>query len=156
MQLPGWPEIVTTLEHEANLKHPAYDGSLPERLEVVYRALKVKPFQQALRQSLLCSLATSVIKAALQYAPLPDPVPIQVRQLARLGTLANPIVNFNIETLTSSVIASPGGPFWIKCFTPPVPALGYRFDEVLDRQTLRVIIDTFIIVMVPWRFLVFV
>jgi hypothetical protein len=56
---------------------------------------------------------------AREFALKTDIIPHAVRQIARLGTLPNPIVNFNLELWTSWTIAGGGhGPFVVRSFIP--------------------------------------
>lgn len=115
-----WEQFVERLENISKLKVSDFKCSLPKRLEVVQSKLGREMFQKAVRTTLILSLVNSVISIAKQYSS-PFTIPPAVQQIACLGTLANSIVSFNIESITSFLLAKPGGPYLIKVFLPPVP-----------------------------------
>jgi len=58
----------------------------------------------------LYSAFRGFVVQALDFAKAEDFVPVHIRSVAALGQLANPIVSFNIEPLSSIILARPGGP----------------------------------------------
>lgn len=112
---PGWHELTIELERKANI-YLTNSVEFPERIEAAQRILGHIDFQKVIREQVLVPLAKSIISLAEKN----DQVPTEVVQVACLGSLANHIVNFNIESITSSLIAGPGGAYSIKSFQPPV------------------------------------
>jgi hypothetical protein len=115
---PGWKELVETLEDAAQLQSPSFSCSFQERLEAVRNKLGRKVFQKKIRK-LLTQLANGII-ALGNVNKNKFKIPAEVIQIASLGVLANQIVNFNLETITSALLASPTGPYKIKSFEPPI------------------------------------
>jgi hypothetical protein len=106
--IPGWKALVEELEKSAGLQPPKFETDFPSRIEVCLRKLNRNTFQSQLRSTILHRLAQAIVEGQDTHK---TNVPEQARELAHLGSLANPIVNFNIEMLTSNAIAAPGG-FW--------------------------------------------
>lgn len=123
LAIPMWHELTEHLEGEAHLQPLEIEVSFPERIERVHRRLGVREFQAILRTKILNGLADSILCATLKrLAGGKEPIPQEARQIAKLGHLANPIVNFNIEPLTSLSLACAGGPCSIKSYVHPAPA----------------------------------
>lgn len=125
-RVPDWNVLTAKLEEAAGLTPPAGSHlSLPERLEVALRKVGREAFQKELRRCTLDALALAVLDAADQRKHHTDSaiVPPQAGQIARLGYGANPIVNFNIEHLTSIALAAHrrGHGIQLKAFSPPLP-----------------------------------
>lgn len=119
-KVPTWAALAENLELAAELDHQS-DLSLPERLDLVLHALGRERFQRELRERIYDPLARSLLEAARTCGKnQADPIPREVRQLARLGARANPIVNFNVEPMTSLLLGG-AEPHAIRCFVPPVP-----------------------------------
>ncbi len=118
----GWASLTEALEARAGVIKPddTWNASLPERLDVCLRALGRDRFQAALREQVCKKLSGNIVEAAVRYT-IDGIVPTNVVQLARLGALANPIVNFNIETFSSWALGFPNGPCRVQCFRPPTP-----------------------------------
>lgn len=118
--VPGWAEVVDRLEREAGLSPPR---GIPytDRIERCLRALGRVNFQRHLRAAVFRPLAEATIKLAEAYTTRVPSLPTAVRQLAHLGALANPVVNFNVETTTSRLTVDPSGRSNIRCFGPSVP-----------------------------------
>ncbi len=119
VRTPSWPQLVEKLESDAELKSPNFVCSFPERLGVVNTKLGRVKFQKELRKAIIVPLADSIIHSAQQFLPSFS-VPPAAKQIGCLGTLASSIVNFNIESITSILLAKPSGPYSIKAFQPPV------------------------------------
>lgn len=121
-----WKNIVEKLESAAGIKCPDFETDYPTRIEVCLRHLKRPKFQSLLREEILGYLAKAIVEGQkVHKARLPE----QARQLAHLGTKANPIVNFNIESLTSQAIAAPGGPWRVLPFNSGHGHGGQRKSE---------------------------
>ncbi len=117
---PSWEELVKELEVRAELVSPDFDCSFTERLEVVKSKLGRALFQKELRKTIIIPLTESVAQIAKNFSE-PFSMPPAAKQIACLGTVANSIVNFNIESITSVLLAKPSGPYQIKVFQPLVP-----------------------------------
>ena len=117
----GWAQLCNGLEDLAHINGAGAD--YPQRLDACFNALGRFQFQNEVRNSILHSLCDTVISAARRHIDPDDCVPTEVKQLAALGALANPIVSFNVETLTSIAIAHSGGPYSFRTFTPPLDEL---------------------------------
>ena len=119
--VPGWPALVQSLESSAKLAaHPA-DMTHPERIERCLAELRRLSFQRHLRTAIVQPLSAAIASMADSHADASDVVPRSVRQLAHLGALANPIVNFNIEQTTSHLVADAMGFAAVKSFRVSVP-----------------------------------
>ena len=89
-KVPTWAALAENLELAAELDHQS-DLSLPERLDLVLHALGRERFQRELRERIYDPLARSLLEAARTCGKnQSDPIPREVRQLARLGARANP------------------------------------------------------------------
>ena len=120
--VPGWGVVVDHLEAAAGLKPPpGTESKFTDRIERCLRALRRVEFQRALRGEIVRPLAEAIVKLANEHVSKTPCLPDPVRRLAHLGSLANPIVNFNVETTTSRLIADPSGHSNIRCFVPSVP-----------------------------------
>lgn len=123
--VPFWRDLADILEAKADLRQLCANASqlsFPQRLERVHRALGFVKFQAALRETILGRLANSILVASSKLSSQGLlPIPARARQLAKLGYLANPIVDFNVETLTSLALACAGGPTSVKAFEHPSP-----------------------------------
>jgi hypothetical protein len=118
---PLWSELVQDLENQAKMAPHAVNLSFPDRLDLVLHALGRARFQKELRHRTHDPLANGLLEAARTCGKnASDPLPPEVRRIAKLGARANPIVNFNIEVMTSSLLGG-SEPHAIKCFVPPVP-----------------------------------
>lgn len=115
--VPTWNALVADIERDAGLVPPT-DAAFPDRLERALRKLGRARFQAQLRTRVLEPAASAVVGAARTALDGGTIIPEVARDLAALGQLANPIVNFNIESLTSELVARPAGPVRISPFTP--------------------------------------
>src|ERR1035441_8545045 len=117
---PNWSDLAKQMEEEAQLTPLNANLSFPDRFERMRRARGFEWFQSKLREKVLCRLSASVTEATSDLCRESRyPVSREGQQLAKLGRLANPVVNFNLETITSLAIARSGGPCSIKCFAHP-------------------------------------
>jgi len=117
--LPLWPELIDNLQAETTINN--LKGEYPDQLLQLLNIVGRTRFQRYLRENILEQLSKSIIQQAKTHTTPEECVPASVRQIAHLGMLANPIVNFNIETITSNLLAGPGGPYEVKYFTPDIP-----------------------------------
>lgn len=125
--LLGWETLVTELEHAIEAPPHPEGSEYPDRLDFCLRRLGRLEFQRLVKVSIYDALVDRIVKAAKSHNKLADPIPFQIEQIARLGMLANPIVNFNIEALTSEALA---GPHCLRCFqAPTMPDLPLRIDR---------------------------
>lgn len=120
--IPSWATLVERLEHDAGLVPPP-GVAYPERLSICSDFMGQIKFQRALRKHLVHELANALIQAKTD---LGAEVPAQVRQIAQLGCMANPCINFNIEVFTSMSLLDSWGPWKLLAFTPPVPGASPR------------------------------
>lgn len=127
----NWPELVALMQSEGgmphNLRRP-YQSRLQECLDL----LKQDRFQRILREQILNKLC-SIINSSSCLDP-----PNELRQIAQLGLMANPIVNFNIEHLTSFALAMPGGPCATRCLRKD-PKLHYVQNFSVQGRPQRLI-----------------
>lgn len=112
-----WNKLVTDAESEARIT-PNSGSDYPTRLDASAKILGIDRFQKIIRKSVIDPLYHSIIKSIKERLANNDfSVPENVRQLAAIGRFANTIINFNIEILTSIIIAEPQGPYRMRFFT---------------------------------------
>jgi len=109
--VPDWGGLTNDLERAAGLEA---DGqatrSNPERLDACAENLGIDVFRRTVSRRIYGDLCLQLARFAHgERGGFGEP-PDVAWQLGALGWLANPIVNFNVETLTSHLIARPGGP----------------------------------------------
>jgi hypothetical protein len=102
--VPGWAEVVKKLELGAGLCDPPSGLPFADRIERCLGAMRRLDFQRKLRGLVVRPLAKALVDAANVRTEGLDVLPASVRQIAHLGTIANPIVNFNVETLSSQLV----------------------------------------------------
>jgi hypothetical protein len=124
--VPLWEELTRELETEAGLG-PGERRDLPSRLDCCRSAIGDKRFRHHLRRRYLTELAAAILLQANDHVGREEYVPAPVWALASLGQQANPIVSFNIEPLSSLLLARPAGPMRL-CFQrqldQPTPSWG--------------------------------
>lgn len=133
-----WRKFVEDLEAELQLAPPPDGATFPERLEACSRHIQLHEFQIRLRRAFLTPTAEAVVASAKQYG---GQVPPSFGQISKLGRYANPIVNFNIEHMTSRALASAHGPMAIRTFVPVVPGgttAEFRFESGLESVDVEV------------------
>jgi hypothetical protein len=113
---PSWGNLISALECEAGV-NPPNGIDFAARLDIVQEKLGRAKFQRQLRLKVLQPTASALIKAWEKNRKKP---PSEVCALAHLGFLVNPIVNFNIETLSSQALMVGSGPWHPVVFHPPV------------------------------------
>jgi hypothetical protein len=89
---PTWDEVARRFEDAAGM--PPGEGDFPKRLEECLKALGRARFQKEVRAATLAPLCDAVLRAGRRYQDPAHCVPPEVRQIAALGALANPIANF--------------------------------------------------------------
>lgn len=127
IRVPGWEDLTKLLEEEVRkartcgLPKPN-SQSFPDRLQVCYNELGAPTFNKILRKMYYTNLCVALLKEAEhltsnQSSSTTDAdssnlltLPLNLRQVAALGQLANPVVSFNIESLSSFMLARPLGP----------------------------------------------
>jgi hypothetical protein len=107
--VPLWDQLTTELEAAARIATNVHDD-FPTRLDRCLDTLGEDRFRGWLRERYYTQLADAILSQASECVLSDDFVPEPVRGLAALGQLANPIVSFNIEPLSSILLARPGGP----------------------------------------------
>lgn len=123
--VPTWKKLVQELEQEVQVKNE-YPESLdiadfdyPERLTIIFKQMGRYEFAVAIRKKILEQLAIAILKNAEDHLQTND-LPLEFKQVAILGNLANPIVNFNVETLSSCALAGvKNQDFCLKVFKIP-------------------------------------
>jgi hypothetical protein len=108
-RVPMWAELVDELETMASLKVKD-GGDMPARLEVCLEAVGEAAFRSFLRRRYYTELSTAILQLASEALCTNDPLPKHLKSLAALGQLANPIVSFNIEPLSTVMLSRPAGP----------------------------------------------
>lgn len=119
--LLDWNGLVEWMEKKASIVSQV-KNDLPWRLQECHRKIGFINFQRYLREKIFLELCESVKAAAKESS-----IPVEFRQIATLGFHANPIINFNIEHLSSIALARAGGPCETRCFRmQPSLAFGYK------------------------------
>lgn len=121
---PLWRELTVELEHEAGLNgHELAD--FPTRLERCVTILGAPAFRAFLRRRYWTDLCVTLLAEADELLDADDDRyhPERLGAIGALAQLANPIVNFNIEWLSSVLLARPCGPFQLAVDNP---ALSWR------------------------------
>ena len=131
---PQWDKLTSHLEAASYLiTHRELD--YPTRLDQCSQRLGTSAFQAFLRKTYYTDLSLILLRQAQRALQTNDFIPPEVRQVACLGQIANPIVNFNIEPLSSILLARPAGPVRLLSYTEPnKPVLTH--DEPADRFRL--------------------
>jgi len=119
--VPGWAAVVSDLERAAGLTPPSNAIPYADRIERCLLVLRRLDFQRHLRSAVVRPLAQAIVKLANDHVDHQPCIPSAIRQLAHLGAVANPIVNFNVDTTTSRLVADPSGRSNVRCFAPPLP-----------------------------------
>ncbi len=125
--VPLWDELTLELESEAGV-HSGDKKDFPHRLDECVTLLGESVFRSFLRERYYTEFCCALLSQAVTLLDSEDFVPDSVRAVARLGQLANPIVSFNIEPLSSLVLARPAGPVRI-LFQQPQGKPSYTWRE---------------------------
>jgi SIR2-like protein len=107
--VPLWDEITSALESAAGIRK-AGQKDFPDRLDRCMKRLGRNAFRSFLRQRYYTRLCEAVLVQAEQALESDDYVPAHLRAIANLGQIANPIVSFNIEPLSSLLLGRSAGP----------------------------------------------
>jgi hypothetical protein len=111
-----WSGLVSEMENAAGLiQEQEAAMSYAERLGHVQDVLGQEVFQQQLRKSFLLPLCESLNRVEKFRLTNPNEFRRRLNPIMKLGYLANPIVNFNIEHYTSVLLAFPFD-YWITSF----------------------------------------
>lgn len=113
IKIPTWKNLVEELEKTSDIIPPNIPATLPERLEIILSHINLYTFRQRLREMILKQVSLAIIAHAEKYR---DIIPKTLKTIAKLGYLANPIINFNVETLTSQILSIGGGHYSIKTY----------------------------------------
>jgi SIR2-like protein len=127
---PQWPQLTSELERLCKIGGSG--GTYPERLEACAKELGDDAFHAELRHRYYTQLGMVLLERARQCLDEVDFIPHEIRQVASLGQAANPIVNFNIEPLTSILISRPAGPMRVLSYTQPHKRV-LAHDEASER-----------------------
>jgi hypothetical protein len=131
--VPLWPKVTQEMERTFELAERS-DPEYPERLDKCRRRAGDEQFRRFLRERYYTGLSAGLLTSAAQHLDRADFVPRATRQVAALGQLANPIVSFNIEPLSSLLLARPGGPVRLIPYVEPRDGLAPpSVDESSDR-----------------------
>lgn len=114
-----WKSITEGLEAKAGIPQPPFATDYPSRLEATLRRLGREAFQAELRQRVFGEVRDGIISITQGLFKKDSALPAGLRDAACLAALANPIVNFNIETWTSHLLAGPSGAYRIRPFRNP-------------------------------------
>ncbi|HEV3209878.1 MAG TPA: SIR2 family protein [Chthoniobacterales bacterium] len=121
-----WDELTKKLEDLADL---AADQSAPypERLQLCSEKLGADEFRKWLRKIYYTELCEAMLRRAARSLGENRLVPPEAYGIAALGQLANPIVSFNIEPFSSTLLSRPAGPARIIPFIKPqTPRIEFR------------------------------
>lgn len=116
--VPLWDELTRELESEAGVRS-SKRKDFPNRLDACASVLGEARFRRFLRERYYTNLCGALLSQALRSLEAEDFVPDCVRAVAALGQLANPIVSFNVEPLSTLLAARPAGPVRILFQQPP-------------------------------------
>jgi hypothetical protein len=128
---PQWHQLTQDLERLGELGAQP-DWRYPRRLEACSKELGDGPFRAELRRRYYTHLSMVLLRHAKKFLDRDDFIPPQARQVACLGQAANPIVNFNIEPLSSILLGRPAGPIRLLSYAEPHKRV-LRHDEPNDR-----------------------
>ncbi len=107
--VPLWDQLTLELESAVGIENDER-SDFPNRLDRCMTLLGESAFCHFLRERYYTSLCEALLLQAATLTDSEDFLPDSVRAVAALGQLANPIVSFNIEPLSSLLLARPGGP----------------------------------------------
>jgi hypothetical protein len=113
-----WDELTKNMEARAGLAK-GRSSQFPERLQSCADKLGPDVFRRHLRKIYYTDLCEAMLRRAAQSINDQDGIPPEVRKLAALGQLTNPIVSFNIEPFSSTLLARSAGPARIIPFIKP-------------------------------------
>lgn len=111
--VPLWSTLTKELESAAGIPSPE-QGDFPSRLDRCKAMLGETAFRSFLRERYYTKLCCAVLSQSVAVVDREQFVPDGAVCLAALGQMANPIVSFNIEPLSSLLLARPCGPFLLR------------------------------------------
>ena len=129
--VPQWPQLTRELERLGEIGAPD-DWTYPRRLDACSKELGEGAFRGELRRRYYTNFGLTLLRRAKQLLAEDDFIPHEVRQVASLGQAANPIVNFNIEPLSSVLLARPCGPMRVVSYSQPYQNV-LTHDEASER-----------------------
>jgi len=129
-----WDELTKSIEARAGLTE-GRSAQFPERLQLCADKLGPDVFRTYLRKIYFTDLCEAMLRRAVQSLNDGDGIPPEIRKVAALGQLANPIVSFNIEPFSSTLLARPAGPARIVPFIKPeTPRIDFtEFTKTFQR-----------------------
>jgi hypothetical protein len=130
-----WDELTKNIEARAGLE--GRSSQFQERLQHCADKLGPDVFRRHLRKIYYTDLCEAMLKLAAQSIDDEDGIPPEVRKIAALGQLANPIVSFNIEAFSSTLLARPVGPARI---VPFIKSETRRIDFTESTKTFQRIV----------------
>jgi hypothetical protein len=125
--VPLWGDLTRKLESAAGLPRDA-EGDFPRRLDACLSVLGEREFRSILRRRYYTQLCATVMSQTARLLETDRYFPEHVRPIAALGQLANPIISFNIEPLSSALLARSAGPARI-LFQQPAGKPMYTWRE---------------------------
>ena len=129
--VPLWDQITQELESQASVPHCS-GNDFPQRLDKCLTSLGETVFQGLLRKRYYTELCVDLLSQAAKSLDATDPVPEHLRAVAALGQLANPVVSFNIEPLSTLLLSRPAGPVRL-VFQPRKGSATYTWREPTGR-----------------------
>ena len=99
-----WDELTKKLEGLAELAE-GQSAHYPERLQSCSVKLGADVFRKHLRKIYYTDLCEAMLRRAAQSLKDENGIAPELRQVAALGLVANPIVSFNIEPFSSTLLA---------------------------------------------------
>src|SRR6267378_7615739 len=129
-----WDELTKNIEDRAGLAE-GRSSQFPERLQSCADKLGPDVFRRHLRKIHYTDFCEAMLKRAAQSINDQNGIPPDVRKIAALGQLANPIVSFNIEPFSSTLLARLAGPARIVPFIKPeTPRIDFtEFTKTFQR-----------------------
>jgi hypothetical protein len=121
--VPLWDQLTRELESAAGVRS-GDKGDFPNRLDRCVKLLGESVFRSFLRERYYTQLCEGLLSQAITLLDAEDFLLDSARAIAALGQLANPIISFNIEPLSSLLLARPAGPVRIM-FRQPQGKPGY-------------------------------
>lgn len=136
-RVPLWGELTQALEERARIK-PVAHQDYPARLQACSEQLGAQVFLAELRRRYYTELCIDLLEQLDGRIDGDDPLPPAWRAVAALGQMALRIVNFNIEPLSSVLLARPAGPISVSsALLAPRPRI--VFNEATHRPKREVV-----------------
>ncbi len=125
--VPLWDQLTLELESAVGVQS-GDNRDFPNRLDKCMTLLGESVFRSFLRERYYTQLCGALLSQAVTLLDAEDFLPDRARAVAALGQLANPIISFNIEPLSSLLLARPAGPARI-LFQQPQGKPAYTWRE---------------------------